>query len=452
MRATEFISEIGNSFYDVEKTSGSSPSKNLRIKHAKGVVPFTPKTRANFKFKTDSGTEYVIHLSMMKSPKNGRTGVEVVFADANEEEDIAITNKGDAIKVFSTVKNVIAKFISEHPKVSVVAFSAKTDEPSRVKLYQTFANQFTRWFPNFSEQKVFKHPDYTTFAMMIPQTKNVEEEITDEMALQQFTPMGDFDKPGPFRGVDKRLVPHPTNQLKTAKFFEQTPYNFRLFFSNIPGTGKYSEIGPVNAEKIQEIFGEQAQQIIQGSEDSITVVFVGNKGDSRVMMTPWIMAHRFGHAVQAGVRRNSGWHAWLEAEKHFFKTVNTMLEKYYGKIGKDEYYTTSVKWNLTPEYNALFNSIGTQRSSRSGQIKRPYEFLYEIFAQYLGTGQVTFNPLPTTLGYGRKNWGNPSKYLNIKSAYRYEEDQRQATETLANDMQYMFDDVMSSSVGQIFVM
>jgi len=173
MRFNEIIAEVGDSFYDVEKTSAYSPSKNIRIKHAKGVVPFTPKTRANFKFKTDSGTQYVINLSMMKSPTNGRTGVEVIFYDANENDNdnIGITNKGDAVKVFSTVKAVLTKFLSEHPKASVVAFSAKTDEPSRVKLYQTFANQFTRWFPAFSEQKVYRHPDYTTFAIMIPDNK-----------------------------------------------------------------------------------------------------------------------------------------------------------------------------------------------------------------------------------------------------------------------------------------
>lgn len=279
------------------------------------------------------------------------------------------------------------------------------------------------------------------------------ENTVDEMALKQFTPMGDFNKQGPFKGVDKRLVPHPTNQLKTARFFEKTPYDFRLFFSNIPGTGKYSETGPVTPQQLQQMFGEQAQPIIDGSEDAITVVFVGNTGDSKVMMTPWIMAHRFGHAIQAGVRRNRGWSTWGEAEKHFFTAVNTMLEEYYGKIkNQTPGVTSKVNYNLTPEYNALFNAIGTQRSSRSGEIKRPYEFLYELFAQYLGTGNVTFNPLPGNLGYGRKVFGNPTKYLNIKPEFRDESERKQATDTLANDMQYMFDDVLSSSVGQIFVM
>ena len=281
----------------------------------------------------------------------------------------------------------------------------------------------------------------------------VMENAVDEMALKQFTPVGNFDKPGPFSGVDRKLVTHPTNQLKTAKFFEQTPYDFRLFFSNIPGTGKYSETGPVTPEQLKQMFGEQAQPIIDGSEDAITVVFVGNKGDSKVMMTPWIMAHRFGHAVQAGTRMNPKWSPWIEAEKHFFTAINSMLEEYYGKAYKgSNTFKTPVKWDMSQEYSALFNAMGTQRSSRSGEIKRPYEFLYELFAQYLGTGQVTLNPLPSNLGYGRKNWGNPSKYMNLKPEYRDESDRIEATQTLANDMRYMFDDVLSSSVGQIFVM
>ena len=282
----------------------------------------------------------------------------------------------------------------------------------------------------------------------------IVENTIDEMALKQFTPMGDFDKPGPFKGVDKRLVPHPANQLKTAKFFEQTPYDFRLFFSNISGTGKYSETGPVTGKQLQQMFGDQAPQIIQDSEDSITVVFVGNSGDAKVMMTPWIMAHRFGHAIQAGARNNRGWHAWREAERHFFTSVNSMLAEYYGKLPRQDGYTdpSPMKFNLTPEYNALFNAIGTQRSSRSGKIRRPYEFLYEAFAQYLGTGSVKFNPLPDNLGYGRKNWGNPSNYMKIKPEYEDESERAEATQTLANDMGYMFDDVLSGSVGKIFVM
>ena len=279
----------------------------------------------------------------------------------------------------------------------------------------------------------------------------------DEMALSTYKTMGDFSKPGPFIGPDKKLVPHPKNIEKATTFFEKTPYDFRLFFSNIPGTGKYSEYGPMSPDEIRKVFGPQAESILQDSGDSITVVFVGNKGDRKVMLTPWMMAHRFGHAVQAGSRKNRGWSPWVEVANHFFNTVNSIMDDYYGKISThgNDYYRGNIdpfKWGLTPEYNALFNAIGTQRSSRSNEIRRPYEFLYELFAQYLGTGKITFNPLPTNLGYGRKAWGNPTKYMNLKREYNDEDTRKEATEILARDMELMFDDVLSNSVGKIFVM
>ena len=80
------------------------------------------------------------------------------------------------------------------------------------------------------------------------------------------------------------------------------------------------------------------------------------------------------------------------------------------------------------------------------------EFLYEIFAQYLGTGKVTFNPLPANLAYGRKAWGNPTKYMNIKPEYKEETDRHQIADQLAYDMELMFNDVMSQMVGKILVM
>ena len=286
----------------------------------------------------------------------------------------------------------------------------------------------------------------------------VAEDTVDEMALSTYKTMGDFDKPGPFTGADKKLVPHAKNIEKATKFFEQTPYDFRLFFSNIPGTGKYGEYGPMTPDQIRKIFGADAEEIIQGSEDAITVVYVGNRGEAKVMLTPWVMAHRLGHAINAGARGTRTGHVWTAAEKHFFTTVNSTLAEHYGKVdrGPSSYLgrpkAEQANINLTPEYNALFNAIGTQRSSTTGKILRPYEFLYEIFAQYLGTGKITFNPLPANLTYGRKAFGNPTKFMNIKPEYRDEFSRKEAADRLAYDMELMFDSVLSGSVGKILVM
>lgn len=275
-------------------------------------------------------------------------------------------------------------------------------------------------------------------------------EFISEAPLADYQPLGDFNKPGPFRGPDKKLVPHPVNQLKTAKFFEQTPYDFRLFFSNIPGTGKYSEYGKMTPDAITQIFGDQAGQIIHGGEDAITVVFVGNKGDSKVMLTPWMMAHRIGHAIQANIRRGtSNGGTWKAAEDHFFGTVNGIIADYYGKKVTNQF-GNKMNNALSKEYTALFNAVGTQRSSRTGQITRPYEFLYELFAQYLGTGKVTLKPLPKQQDYGRKVWGRSTQALRLQPGA--EEDSTYATEVLGRDMELMFDDVLSSLVGDILVM
>ena len=278
------------------------------------------------------------------------------------------------------------------------------------------------------------------------------QEFLIEAPLADYQPLGDFDKPGPFRGPDKKLIPHPVNQLKAQKFFANTPYNIRLFFSNIPGTGKYKEYGTMDPSMVKIIFGDAGEQIVAGHESAITIVYVGNSGDAKKMLTPWLMAHRFGHAVQAGIRKSycakDPNHPWSYGEDHFFGQVNSMLEEYYGKSGQRG---GNLKYELTPEYNALFNAIGTQQSSRSNQIRRPYEFLYEIFAQYLGTGRVSFNPLPNNLGYGRQVWGTPSKYLNLKPEARDDSNRKYATEVLTRDMELMFNDVMSNLEGTILV-
>jgi len=365
-------------------------------------------------------------------------------------------------------KTVLGVWADVYNDTVEVQYSEVFDEKLRGKgIYTDFLKGLSKHYNIISDQdhnnaarEIYKKLgatyDYRTEKHTLSRpNQGVAEDTVGEMALAKYQPFGDFTKPGPFRGADKNLVPHPKNIEKATTFFEKTPYDFRLFFSNVPGTGKYSEYGAMPPEQIMQIFGkEQAEEIINGSEDAITVVYVGNKGDSKVMLTPWMMAHRFGHAIGAeAAYENKNWKAWAEAEKYFFETVNSVLEEHYGKAYRGaNTYNTLIKWDLTPEYNALFNALGTQRSSRSNQIKRPYEFLYEIFAQYLGTGKVTFNLLPTNLGYGRQAWGTPTKYLNIKPEYRDELSRKQKAERLAYTMELLFNDVLSDSVGKIFVM
>lgn len=279
-------------------------------------------------------------------------------------------------------------------------------------------------------------------------------EILSEAPVVDYEPLGNFEKPGAFRQpVDRKLVTHPVNIQKIYKFFEKTPYNFRIFPINAMGLTKFKESGTKTPEEIKQIFGKDAEKILNGHENAITIVYIGNTGSERVMLTPWMMAHRLGHTIQVSNRRGQN-DDWSKAESYFFKSVNDVLEMLYSKTARASSYTKSqIKWDMSPEYNALFNAIGTQRSSRSNQIKRPYEFLYELFAQYLQSGQVTLGPMPVSLGYGRKAWGRPTKYMNVQPEYRDDVLARQQeSDRLAARLTSMFDSVLKSSVGNIYLM
>jgi hypothetical protein len=104
-------------------------------------------------------------------------------------------------------------------------------------------------------------------------------------------------------------------------------------------------------------------------------------------------------------------------------------------------------------FNALFNKIGTQRSSRENQITRPYEFLYELFAQFIQTGDVKFNPLPITASYGRKAWGRPTNYIGLKQQYRTPEFDREANlNKVREQLIRNFNAVLQDAVGKIYLM
>lgn len=275
-----------------------------------------------------------------------------------------------------------------------------------------------------------------------------------EAPITDYEPLGNFERPGAFRSaLDKRLVTHPVSVGNVIKFFANTPYDIRIFPCNISGTGKHSEIGEVTHERLHEILGPAAEKVIANSDNAITIVYVGNQGAELMPLTPWIMAHRLGHAINASSRVRRGHSYWKTAEQNFFRMVNQILQDYYNKSDRNMGYNSSFRVNLNAEYCALFNAIGTQRSSAHGLIKRSYEFLYEAFAQYLQTGHVKFNPLPTYVTYGKQAWGRPSQWLRLHDPQTVtDEDRQNISDDLSSELGADFRNVLDSSLGKIFVM
>lgn len=275
-------------------------------------------------------------------------------------------------------------------------------------------------------------------------------DIITEAPLAHYEPIGDFGRAHSFRSeVDRKLVTHPVNIKKIHTFLENSRFDFRVFVLNQRGASRYTETGVMNYDLFYDAFGKQVANAVFGSgagtDDAITIVYVGNSGAERVMFTPWVMAHRFGHAIQATVRRGGHAEAWQSVERYFFTGVNRLLTDYY----RQQMSLRGIDFNKTAVYNAFFNSIGTMRSARTNQIKRPYEFLYECFAQYLQSGEVKFNPLPTNVPYGKKAWGHPTQRLygqNIDDSVNEE------LEYFAQGLVEHFEEVLMDCQGKVFVM
>lgn len=289
-------------------------------------------------------------------------------------------------------------------------------------------------------------------------------EIIVEVPVTDYELIGDFSKPGAFRDPEHKLVTHPVHIQKVKNFFEQVPVDFRFFMVNAPRAGQIyrkagltREWGEVTPDQVRAAFPEQADRILADTDESITVIYLGNYGNKKVIMTPWIMAHRIGHAIQAsnpvgglyGGTVQDPTSDWGRAESYFFGAIYKILQEVYGIPIRNN----RMDYTYRQQYNALFNAIGTQRSSREGQIFRPYEFFYELWTQFLKKGELTFNPLPESIPYGRKAWGRPTNYLSMTRKYR---DDSYAAQELLNKMAVelrdYFNSVLYGSMGKIFLM
>lgn len=277
------------------------------------------------------------------------------------------------------------------------------------------------------------------------------KEIITEAPITDYEPLGDFKKPGSFNDPrDKKLIQNPKHEQKLLKFFEKTHVDFRIFPVNYPGLRRYTERGVVKPEFIQQVFAKRpeiAQKILSDIDnDAITIVYVSNTGDNKVVMTPWIMAHRFGHAIQAGQMNSASATAWRYASDYFFQTIHEILSTIY----RVNIPGNSYNRRYDQYYTALFHAIGTQRSSRQELLQRPYEFFYELFAQFLQTGKIKLNMLPANIPYGSAKWGRKNSMTADSNVP--EEDINDDIHGLMNTMPFMFEDVLSACMNQIFVM
>lgn len=231
-----------------------------------------------------------------------------------------------------------------------------------------------------------------------------------EMALTDFQKIGKWNDTKNRHGYDKASVGILNSDRGVEKLknvFAKVDPNFNLYFVKKPGASQHAEIGEVSPDRLKSYLGlEIGKDYPQPAEDSITVFFTNNRAAERTPLTPWTIAHRIGHAFFASSRNkryNDNVRYVGELEKILKETFRDVYNK---KLSFGESPFRMYKDDTTRNF---LESIGTFRSARLKKLNRPFEFIFEAFAQYLLTGQVKLNDFPETLGASnRKAWGKPT--------------------------------------------
>jgi len=212
---------------------------------------------------------------------------------------------------------------------------------------------------------------------------------------------GDKEKSHGFRhAADRKILQNPTAVRIAQKRFGKTEHILNLYFVNLPGASKHSETGFMEPEQIAAAMPKAWPEIAARAEeanhrDAINVIFVGNTGFQRMNMTPWIMAHRIGHALRASERfgQRGYWRDYEEDATEFFSNI---LQSVYDMNISPREIWFGQKDKLIAKF---FEAIGGMRSARKSKLGgRPYEFLYEMFAQHVVTGSLKFRNLPQSFG------------------------------------------------------
>jgi hypothetical protein len=273
------------------------------------------------------------------------------------------------------------------------------------------------------------------------------KKILSEAPIDTFQTIGDFSKGSSFTNkVDRALVTNPTSVQKVKDFFQNTEVDFDFYFVNSKEARKYTELGEVKESFIYDKLNIKPEQLKDGriNRDAITVFFTNNKGGERLPLTAWIIAHRLGHVL----RRQHNWDKelapWVEGK------LARILETYgIAQVHRNYYddgnYRRFREYQLATRH--LCETIGTFKSARDKNLREEFEFLYELFAQFLKNGSVKFNPLPDVLLTGHGAFGR-KEYRRLKDR---ENGEYHLTD-LANTFPYYVESVLGENIGKIFVM
>ena len=289
---------------------------------------------------------------------------------------------------------------------------------------------------------------------------NFKEFLINEMPISRYSLMGMNNwKPNAKRAYgynaqDIGILTNPKAIAKIHKSWKNSKNNWEFYFSRSSKAWKHIEVGQVSSQWVKE----NLELDIQPVEDAITIIFTNNRGAEKIEMTSWLIAHRLGHAI----RKEDVFKKYFRIESDFKEILKDVYNIDISSMevrNRNRYYDYGGGYNRpienTDKYmKALAYAVGTMRSARQWELRNFYEFQYELVAQYIITGKITFNPLPKSLKIDNKMaWGreNPTMKYSIIDDEDFEY-WNEVLQNHASTYEQNLDSIFSSLEGKIFVM
>jgi hypothetical protein len=278
----------------------------------------------------------------------------------------------------------------------------------------------------------------------------------DEMAIQQFKTVGDWDRRSSFGDIDRKLLTSPKGVEKIRRQWENTPYNFDMYLVNDPRVNKsrFREVGIVNMDFVRNEMGITPEEIPDPDRNTITIIYTSNTGAERYMASGWILAHRLGHAIARGNDYIAK--IWGEFINRLRRRVASILDRVYNIDTYPKRFDFSSRFDSEGERKRekilkyVAQQLGTMKSARENKIRNWFEFAYELLAQYLLTGSIKFNPLPKQLLVGYGPYGR--KQIRYSRDEELLEEINRDLEDFAITIQSELEDLLDAAVGSVFVM
>ena len=283
-----------------------------------------------------------------------------------------------------------------------------------------------------------------------PQNTPDHPEPLVEAPIEDISHIGDWNKSSSFNHEqDRKLLTNPKaiSKIKSMwRYPEEVLYKIVLVNhpDGRPATGN-QEVGIVDENWLKERMPRTADEILQVMRgDCVNIIYTNNSGTGRMPLTGWVLAHRFGHALQASRGSNESYY-WKDATDTFIRYIEPIAKDYnLPTRGTSRAISDNIQFGRSNSRRALMNAICTFRSARENKIIRPYEAIYELFAQYITTGSIRFNALPQTIKWGPTTFS----YQHLDNI---DQDSRNL-EDLAYELEQYFATAIHYAVGNILVM